>query len=103
MTIEAFQTVLANFAEGYILPKMNSGLAKWILGGAIATTLPRVAEMLAPAGVLSEDGEVDGAKLRAFLTGAFKAEPALFIKPLNITLQEADSQVFLANYMPPAG
>lgn len=100
MTVQALQTAVAEFAETHIFPNMANGLRKWILGGTLATKLPRIAEMLAPAGVLTETGEVDNAKLRAFIEGGFKTSPEVYIEEFKITIQASEGQAFLAKYVP---
>lgn len=100
MTVQAFQTAVAEFAETHIFPNMANGLRKWFLGGTLATQLPRITEMLAPAGILTETGEVDNAKLRAFIEGGFKASPEFLIEDFKITIQASEGQAFLAKYVP---
>jgi hypothetical protein len=72
-----------------------------MIGGMVVTQLPRITEMLALAGLVDEAGAIDVTKTQEFMRAAFKASPSLYIPQLNITLEAADGEAFLTQYLAP--
>lgn len=83
------------------MPNLRSSIAKWMIGGMVVTQLPRITEMLSLAGLVDPAGNIDAGKTQEFIRAAFKASPSLYIPQFNITLETADGEAFLTQYLAP--
>lgn len=81
------------------MPALSGGTA-WIAAGALPLLLPRLRSILHATGIATAEG-VDIEAVEAFITSAFKAQPALNVPLINLTFTAEDGAALLARLRPP--
>lgn len=104
ISVSKLRNIIPAFIDNQILPNITTDWKRFAIGGATGVVMLRfdnfVAD-LAPKGrsmqVLTQDGKLDIAVVKAFLDGGFKASPTVQMPaPLNLVVfDQPDADAFI--------